>query len=310
MLLYTNAKCFTPEGGKEQSINTGSDLTHYNLAGLARNRVFTNIAVQAVNSAGRSERNAETAQYNHTPPGGYRCTKYIVHAYLIPSAVEECIRGSCAPAFKWGRIILPLIGATFSKCSSLRHTLSTQNALTTTKVSIYAWFTPYCSSISLATSGPDSSTGLTPSLMAASVTPTCPQSTPTASCQPSPLINIMIAVGATTVLLLVVVVVVVVVGLVVIMVTVVRRRQSEEHVDENNSTDRSVRVQMTTNSLQSTTYYEPISPNIGPSHLHHQPHPLHIPHIDTSNIGDDITMEDCPAYQSMDIHTSGEYTYI
>ena len=119
----------------------------------------------------------------------------------------------------------------------------------------------------------------------------------------------MIAVAATTVLLLLVVVVVVV-GLVVIMVTVVRRRQREEHVDENNNTDRSVRVQMTTNSLQSTTYYEPISPNIGPSHPHHQPQPLRIPHIDTSNIGDDITMKDCPAYQSMDIHTSGEQTYI
>ena len=117
----------------------------------------------------------------------------------------------------------------------------------------------------------------------------------------------MIVLAATTVLLLLLVVVVVVVGLVVIMVTVVRRRRSQEHVDENNNTDRSVRVQMTTNSLQSTTYYEPVSLDRGSSHLH-QPHPLHIPHIDTSNIGDDITMEDCPAYQSMDIHTSGEQT--
>ena len=120
----------------------------------------------------------------------------------------------------------------------------------------------------------------------------------------------MIVLAATTVLLLLLVVVVVVVGLVVIMVTVVRRRRSQEHVNENNNTDRSVRVQMMSNSLQSTTYYEPISLDIGPSHPHHQPHPLHIPHIDTSNIGDDITMDDCPAYQSMDIHTSGEYTYI
>ena len=112
----------------------------------------------------------------------------------------------------------------------------------------------------------------------------------------------MIALAATTVVLLLVV------GLVA-MVTVVRRRQSKEHVDENNNTDRSVRVQMRSNSVQSTTYYEPISPNIGPSHPHHQPHPLRIPHINTTNIGDDITMEDCPAYQSMDIHTSGEQTY-
>ena len=47
---------YTPEGGTEQSIDTGSNLTHYNLTGLERNRVYTNIAVQAVNSAGRSER--------------------------------------------------------------------------------------------------------------------------------------------------------------------------------------------------------------------------------------------------------------
>ena len=49
---------YTPEGGTEQSIDTGSDLTHYNLTGLERNRVYTNIAVQAVNSAGSSEKSA------------------------------------------------------------------------------------------------------------------------------------------------------------------------------------------------------------------------------------------------------------
>ena len=52
---------YTPEGGTEQSIDTGSNLTHYNLTGLKRNRVYTNIAVQAVNSAGRSERSAVIA---------------------------------------------------------------------------------------------------------------------------------------------------------------------------------------------------------------------------------------------------------
>ena len=57
---------YTPEGGSEQSIDTGSNLTHYNLTGLERNRVYTNIAVQAVNSAGRSDR---SAHYNHTSPG-------------------------------------------------------------------------------------------------------------------------------------------------------------------------------------------------------------------------------------------------
>ena len=47
---------YTPEGGTEQSIDTGSDLTHYNLTGLERNRVYTNIAVQAVSLVGKSER--------------------------------------------------------------------------------------------------------------------------------------------------------------------------------------------------------------------------------------------------------------
>ena len=31
---------YTPEGDTEQSIDTGSDLTHYNLTGLERNRVL------------------------------------------------------------------------------------------------------------------------------------------------------------------------------------------------------------------------------------------------------------------------------
>ena len=60
---------YTPEGGTEQSIDTGSNLTHYNLTGLERNRVYTNIAVQAFNSVGDSYRSAVIAHYNHTPPG-------------------------------------------------------------------------------------------------------------------------------------------------------------------------------------------------------------------------------------------------
>ena len=60
---------YTPEGGTEQSIDTGSNLTHYNLTGLERNRVYTNIAVQAVNSVEMSDRSTVIAQYNHTPPG-------------------------------------------------------------------------------------------------------------------------------------------------------------------------------------------------------------------------------------------------
>ena len=60
---------YTPEGGTEQSNDTGSNLTHYNLTGLERNRVYTNIAVQAVNSADKSDRSAVIVQYNHTPSG-------------------------------------------------------------------------------------------------------------------------------------------------------------------------------------------------------------------------------------------------
>ena len=63
---------YTPEGGTERSIDTGSDLTHYNLTGLERNRVYTNIAVQAVNSAGRSgiRQNAIVTNYSHTVAAG------------------------------------------------------------------------------------------------------------------------------------------------------------------------------------------------------------------------------------------------
>ena len=65
---------YTPEGADmEQSINIRSNLTHYNLTGLEMNRVYTNIAVQAVNSAGMSNRSAVIAQYNHTPPGECLC---------------------------------------------------------------------------------------------------------------------------------------------------------------------------------------------------------------------------------------------
>ena len=71
---------YTPEGGTEQSIDTGSNLTHYNLTGLERNRVYTNIAVQAVNSAGRSARSAVIAQYNHTPPG--ESWHVLIHTYF------------------------------------------------------------------------------------------------------------------------------------------------------------------------------------------------------------------------------------
>ena len=54
---------YTPEDGLEQSIDAGSDLTHYNLTGLERNRVYTNISVQAVSIVGRSERIVALGEY-------------------------------------------------------------------------------------------------------------------------------------------------------------------------------------------------------------------------------------------------------
>ena len=73
---------YTPEGGTEQSIDTGSNLTHYNLTGLERNRMYNNFRVQAFNLVGRSDRSAVIVQYNHKPPGELLkrkttlCTRY------------------------------------------------------------------------------------------------------------------------------------------------------------------------------------------------------------------------------------------
>ena len=74
---------YTPEDDTEQSIDTGSNLTHYNLTGLERNRVYTNIAVQAVNSAGSSIRSAAIAHNNHTPPGELCATTHNVYSMSI-----------------------------------------------------------------------------------------------------------------------------------------------------------------------------------------------------------------------------------
>ena len=72
---------YTPKGGTEQSIDTGSDQTHYNLTGLERNSVYNNIAVEAVNAVGRSGRSAIIQEYNHMPPNeGMYST---IHAYSI-----------------------------------------------------------------------------------------------------------------------------------------------------------------------------------------------------------------------------------
>ena len=85
---------YTSEGGSELSIDTGSNLTHYNLTGLERNRVHTNIAVQAVNSAGSSDRSATIA-----PPSELckrNATQTVcMHAYTPhmhrTSAILKCV---------------------------------------------------------------------------------------------------------------------------------------------------------------------------------------------------------------------------
>ena len=77
---------YTSEGGTEQSIDAGSNLTHYNLTGLERNRVYTNIAVQAVNSAGRSERSAIIA------PPSELCTRNTTHSMHACTYTAQDIR--------------------------------------------------------------------------------------------------------------------------------------------------------------------------------------------------------------------------
>ena len=88
---------YTPEGGTEQSVDTGSNLTHYNLTGLEMNRVYTNIAVQAVNSVGSSVRSDVIAQYNHSPPGESWCM--IMHTYFQGSVVYYDLQILCISPF-------------------------------------------------------------------------------------------------------------------------------------------------------------------------------------------------------------------
>ena len=114
--------------------------------------------------------------------------------------------------------------------------------------------------------------------------------------------TIVIAVVVSAVLILVVV------GLVVAMMTVALcRRLNEEHVDEYEDTDRGMRSQRADNTLKSSTYYESMSLDVDHTHFHRQPHPLLTFGTNTtSDNGDDISMQDCPAYQPIeDTPTSG-----
>ena len=139
--------------------------------------------------------------------------------------------------------------------------------------------------------------------------PLSPTSTNTITLETTQLMTIVIAVVVSTVLLLVVTAVVV---LVVVMVTVLCRKQGKEGVHKDTDANRSVGFHVKQNTLQSTTYYEPMSLDVDPAHFQHQHHPLHTPPMNTaSDNGDHILMQECPAYQPIvDTPTSGDYTYI
>ena len=116
--------------------------------------------------------------------------------------------------------------------------------------------------------------------------------------------TVVVAVVACTVLLVVVSLVVVVV------ITVLCRSPGKKNTYEDVDANKSVRLQATQNTLQSTASYVLMSLDVNPAHFNHQPHPLHTSNS-TSDNGDHISMQECPAYQPIvDTPTSGDYTYI
>ena len=131
-----------------------------------------------------------------------------------------------------------------------------------------------------------------------------PTSEATPSAPPTQLMTVVVAVVTCTVLLVVVSLVLVVV------ITVLCRRRGKKNIYEDVEANKSVRLQTTQNTLQSTASYEPMSLDVNPSHFNHQPHPLHTSNTTSDNC-DHISMQECPAYQPIeDTPTSGDYTYI
>ena len=170
-------------------------------------------------------------------------------------------------------------------------------------------------SISLHLTAPNNSTGLPPSTRpqprfdAVCNTPSptssipAPTSEATPSAPPTQLMTVVIAVVACLVLLVVVSLVLAVV------ITVLCRRRGKKNTYEDVDANKSVRLQETQNTLQSTASFKP-SLDMGPTHFNNQPHPLHTSNT-TSDNGDHILMQECPAYQPIkDTPTSGDYTYI
>ena len=117
--------------------------------------------------------------------------------------------------------------------------------------------------------------------------------------------TVVIVVVACLVLLVVVALV-----LVMVIVVVVCRRRGKKNIYEDVDAKKSVRLEATQNTLQSTASYEPMSLVVGPTHFNHQPLLIHTSNT-TSDNGDHISMQECPAYQPIeDTPTSGDYTYI
>ncbi len=116
--------------------------------------------------------------------------------------------------------------------------------------------------------------------------------------------TVVIAVMACLVLLVVVSLVLVVV------IAVLCRRRGKKNIYEDVDANKSVRLPETQNTLQSTASYEPMSLDVDPTHFNHQPHPFYTSNT-TSDNGDHISMQECPAYQPIeDTPTTGDCTYI
>ena len=149
--------------------------------------------------------------------------------------------------------------------------------------------TPYILSTSLHLTAPNNSTGLPPSTRPRTRSPAvCSAPSPTSStpaptskglsqCPTHPPMTVVIAVVDCTVLLVVVSLVLMVV------IRVLCRRPGKKNIYEDVDANKSVRLQATQNTLQSTASYETMSLDVGPTHFNNQPHPLHTSNTTSEN---------------------------
>ena len=114
--------------------------------------------------------------------------------------------------------------------------------------------------------------------------------------------TIVITVVATAVLILVV-------ELIVAMVAVIYWRWRKQLIYQDADSNRGVKI-WETSRLGSTICYERMTADMDHTPSHHQPRPLHTPHTTSDN---DISMQDCPTYQSIEdtpTSSSGEDDHI